>query len=71
LTSAGRVAGISVNALRREVRDGFVGPTTCTHLNDTLRSLQDVSALLGALRDDPSGSVERPHAIRRARFDSP
>jgi hypothetical protein len=66
LASAGRVAGISVNALRREVRDGFVGPTTCTHLNDTLRSLQDVSALLGALRDGPTRSVERPHVIRRA-----
>jgi hypothetical protein len=28
------------------VRDTFTGPTTCTHLNDTLRSLEDVGALL-------------------------
>jgi Protein of unknown function (DUF2889) len=52
LASAGRVEGLSVKALRREVRDGFVGPTTCTHLNDTLRSLQDVSALIDLMRLD-------------------
>jgi hypothetical protein len=48
--SAGRLAGMSVDGLRRTVRDGFVGPTTCTHLNDTLRSLEDLAALLRTLR---------------------
>jgi Protein of unknown function (DUF2889) len=51
LASAGRLAGASVDGLRREVRDSFTGPTTCTHLNDTLRSLEDVGALLRALDD--------------------
>jgi Protein of unknown function (DUF2889) len=54
VASAGRLAGISVDGLRRTVRDGFVGPTTCTHLNDTLRSLEDVAALLRMLRDEAS-----------------
>ena len=54
VASAGRLAGTSMDGLRREVRDTFVGPTTCTHLNDTLRSLADVSALLRALR---SGNI--------------
>jgi hypothetical protein len=49
LASAGRLVGISTDGLRRNVRDGFVGPTTCTHLNDTLRSLEDVAALLRTL----------------------
>ena len=51
LASAGRLAGAKVDGLRREVRDTFLGPTTCTHLNDTLRSLEDVTALLRALGD--------------------
>jgi hypothetical protein len=50
LASAGRLVGTGVEGLRREVRDAFVGPTTCTHLNDTLRSLEDVTALLRMLR---------------------
>jgi hypothetical protein len=32
------------------VRSTFVGPTTCTHLNDTLRVMEDACALLAALR---------------------
>jgi hypothetical protein len=51
--SAGRLAGAPVDGLRRWVRETFVGPTTCTHLNDTLRSLEDIGALLAAL---PEGS---------------
>ena len=50
LASASRLVGGNVEGLRREVRDAFVGPTTCTHLNDTLRSLEDVTALLRMLR---------------------
>jgi hypothetical protein len=49
LASAGRISGASVSGLRLEVRDNFVGPSTCTHLNDTLRSLEDVAALVDAL----------------------
>jgi Protein of unknown function (DUF2889) len=47
--SARRLVGISADGLRRNVRADFVGPTTCTHLNDTLRSLEDVAALLRAV----------------------
>jgi hypothetical protein len=48
--SAGRVAGTDVQGLRRRVRGEFVGPRTCTHLNDTLRSMEDVGMLLQVLR---------------------
>jgi len=51
VASAQRLDGLSVGGLRRSVRDDFVGPSTCTHLNDTLRSLEDVGALLRLLRD--------------------
>ncbi|ABW13998.1 conserved hypothetical protein [Parafrankia sp. EAN1pec] len=44
--SAARLAGAPAEGLRGWVRDTFVGPSTCTHLNDTLRSLEDVSALV-------------------------
>jgi len=33
-------------SLRRHIRDTFLGTSTCTHLNDTLRSLEDIPALL-------------------------
>ena len=51
VASAGRLGGAPVAGLRRWVRDTFVGITTCTHLNDTLRSLEDVGALLSAVSD--------------------
>jgi hypothetical protein len=44
--SAGRLAGSAVAGLRQHVRDAFLGTSTCTHLNDTLRSLEDIPALL-------------------------
>ncbi len=44
--SAGRLAGQPLAGLRRHVRDEFTGISTCTHLNDTLRALEDVPALL-------------------------
>jgi hypothetical protein len=47
--SAGRLVGMSCDGLRRTVRSSFVGTPTCTHLNDTLRSMEDVAALLDAL----------------------
>jgi hypothetical protein len=49
LASAGRLVGLSVDGLRRRVRDEFTGVGTCTHLNDTLRALEDVSALISVL----------------------
>lgn len=51
--SAGRLAGMSLIALRRQVRDELLGPTTCTHLNDTLRGLGDVDHLSRSL-DGPA-----------------
>jgi hypothetical protein len=47
--SAEDLVGTPLGDLRRRVRDTFVGPRTCTHLNDVLRSLQDVPALVDAL----------------------
>jgi hypothetical protein len=44
--SASRLVGLPVSGLRRHVRDTFLGTSTCTHLNDTLRSLEDIPALL-------------------------
>lgn len=47
--SAARVQGMTLTELRDRVRGEFVGTSTCTHLNDTLRSIADADALL-ALR---------------------
>ncbi len=43
--SASRLAGLPAANLRPVVRETFVGTSTCTHLNDTLRALEDVPAL--------------------------
>jgi hypothetical protein len=43
--SATRLAGSSIDGLRRAVRQDYVGPSTCTHLNDTFRALEDVGVL--------------------------
>jgi hypothetical protein len=48
--SAGRLAGMPFDGLRRAIRTSFVGPSTCTHLNDTFRSMEDVGALFDVLR---------------------
>jgi hypothetical protein len=45
--SAGRLSGVPAEGLRGWVRDTFTGTGTCTHLNDTLRSLEDVPYLAG------------------------
>lgn len=47
--SAPRLVGTTVHDLRRRVRADFTGISTCTHLNDTLRSLEDIVALAPAL----------------------
>ncbi len=44
--SAARVRGMTVSELRERVRGEFVGTGTCTHLNDTLRCIADLDALL-------------------------
>jgi hypothetical protein len=44
--SAGRAVGLQLDELRDRVRAEWVGTSTCTHLNDLLRSLEDVRALL-------------------------
>jgi hypothetical protein len=43
--SAGRLAGTTLDDLRDRIRADFVGATTCTHLNDMLRALEDVGWL--------------------------
>ena len=48
-SSADRLTGVALQGLRRSVRDTFTGPSTCTHLNDALRSLEDVGPLLKSL----------------------
>jgi hypothetical protein len=50
LASAGRIAGLPLADLRNRVRAEFVGTSTCTHLNDTLRALADVPVLAAGLR---------------------
>ena len=52
VASAGRLADRPVRDLRQEVRTTFVGVSTCTHLNDTLRSLADLDAMIERLRGD-------------------
>jgi hypothetical protein len=36
------------------IRNDFVGRSTCTHLNDSLRSLADITALARELEPTPS-----------------
>ena len=47
--SAGRLVGMAVMGLRPQVRAELLGPATCTHLNDTLREIEDVVALAARL----------------------
>lgn len=44
--SASRIEGMTLAGLRDRVRSEFVGTSTCTHLNDTLRAIGDLDALL-------------------------
>jgi len=59
LASAGRLVGAPLDGLRSTVRRDFKGTSTCTHLNDMLRSLSDVGALvaeLGTADRSPTGT---------------
>lgn len=51
--SASRLIGTDVRRVREEMRGGYTGITTCTHLNDLLRSLADVAALAELLDGPP------------------
>ena len=61
LASADRLSGMPVAELRAHVRREFKGTSTCTHLNDTLRSLGDVDALIDGLSGEP-GPGGRPRS---------
>jgi hypothetical protein len=49
LASAGRIVGKPVAELRPLVANRFTGTSTCTHLNDSLRSIAGVTALAKGL----------------------
>jgi hypothetical protein len=49
LASAARVVGEPVTTLRNKVAVRFTGTSTCTHLNDLLRSMSSATALAAAL----------------------
>lgn len=49
VASAGRLAGLPLAGLRGHVRRTFTGTSTCTHLNDTLRALEDAPFLRDAI----------------------
>lgn len=49
IASASRIVGQPVSALRALVAADFTGTSTCTHLNDVLRSLASVTALRRSL----------------------
>jgi len=56
VASAGRLAGMPLAGLRSQVRKELTGTSTCTHLNDMLRSLSDVPLLMSELAGGfPSG----------------
>ena len=52
--SAGRLQGVAVGDVARLVQDSFTGPTTCTHLNDTFRTMGDLATLLGVWQEQAS-----------------
>ena len=54
VASAERLAGMELTELRPTIRNEFVGRSTCTHLNDSLRSLADIGALARELEATPS-----------------
>lgn len=49
--SADRVRGMTLSEMRVRVRGELVGTSTCTHLNDTLRCIADLDALLDLRAD--------------------
>jgi len=51
VASAAQAVGVAAKDLPGRVRADFVGPSTCTHLNSTIRSLADVQVLRGLLEE--------------------
>jgi hypothetical protein len=49
VASAERLSGVPIAEVRGLVRREFSGTSTCTHLNDTLRSLGDLTYLVDQL----------------------
>ena len=47
VASAQRVVGVRTDELAVMAREALRGPTTCTHLTSTIRSLADVGHLAG------------------------
>ena len=47
--SAGKITGMTLSELHSRVRRELSGTTTCTHLNDLLRSIADAEALIALL----------------------
>lgn len=58
VSSAERVVGRIVGDLRGTVSGAFTGTSTCTHLNDLIRTLDDVPILVGILRSGLSVGLE-------------
>jgi hypothetical protein len=54
--SAARLVGMPLGEVRDRVRAELVGISTCTHLNDLLRSVADVQGLWRAYRDTVTAS---------------
>ena len=50
VVSAQRIAGMTLSDLHFRVRHELFGTSTCTHLNDLLRSVADVEALIDLVR---------------------
>jgi len=50
VASAARIVGMTLTQLHFRVRKEMFGTSTCTHLNDLLRSLADAKALIPQLR---------------------
>ena len=50
VASAARITGMTLQELHFRVRRELSGTSTCTHLNDLLRSVADVEALIARLR---------------------
>jgi hypothetical protein len=46
VASAERITGMTLGELHFRVRQELFGTSTCTHLNDLLRSVADAEALL-------------------------
>jgi hypothetical protein len=50
VASAERIAGMTLQELHFRVRQELFGTSTCTHLNDLLRSVADAEALIKRVR---------------------